>query len=356
MIAGIYVYWSYFNCFVMKIVFIHLIYTCHVHEQILTNIGTGDLTFNNLVGVMKNPNVSSTEREYRAWNTYHPHLNRELAKAFITRATVTKKPFFLYLPMLLAHGPFEDNIRDPSLPSDMLTAPDGVSLFGQRQMLADAIIGDILRHLRVSGLESDTIVLVSSDNGTPRAYPSVVNGIVTRSGKRFAAHTKGTRVPLLIKDPRLTLQPSIITSVTHMHDILPTLVEATGIDGYPSGKDIPDGRSFWQMITGELQDWSRWALLFTDSRPPNGVIRNQQYILGTDGNVFYEEQWYNRVAIPPQIVCSQRFLLRKLRTLVHEAWKLDIHCKLPGSKDELCPWSCTRIECNSETDLPECIA
>lgn len=315
------------------------------------------MNFKELVDAMHDPMRCNVQREITMDSTYSPHLYRELAKGFISASKQTENPFLLHLPTLLVHGPFKQKLHDLSVPPDMQPAPNGVPLFNQRQMILDGIVGDILRHLEVEGLQNNTIVLITGDNGTPRRYPSVVNGIETVSGKRHASHTKGTRVPLLIYDPRLQSSPKEIRAVTHMYDVLPTLMEATGIEDLPPNKELPDGRSFWGFVTEELEDWPRWAFLFSKTRAPHAVIRNQEFIITSDGELFHEEQWYRRISMSPAAACTtHRVLLRKLRNLCHEAWKLDIAVTLPGGNAPVDPNTCRRIRCNSSTSLPECIA
>ena len=65
-------------------------------------------------------------------DSYHPHLNREMAKAFITSNKELDQPFFMYLPMMLAHGPLEDKPNDPSLPPGTDVPPDANDLFNER--------------------------------------------------------------------------------------------------------------------------------------------------------------------------------------------------------------------------------
>ena len=220
---------------------------------------------------------------------------------------------------------------------------------------ADAIIGDILQHLEDEGVADNTVVVVTSDNGTPRAYTSIVNGVEAPKGKRHAASSKGTRVPLLFYDPRLQSAPKQIRSVVSMYDMLPTLMDAAGISSYPAGKAPFDGQSVWKLLTGQRKKWPRWTLLFSETRAPHAVVRNKKFIITSDGEVLQEKKWYAPILQPPQKVCRKRKLFRRLRMVVEEAWRLNITFTLPGSSEGLAPYACSDIVCNADTSLPECV-
>ncbi|EGD75314.1 hypothetical protein PTSG_06964 [Salpingoeca rosetta] len=327
------------------------------NSTIQTNIGTGDLSeFDALVAAAREVENVGPSRTLDMKNTYHPHLNRELAKAHITASKAEGKPFLIHMPMLLTHGPTPDKEDDPSLPLDMHTEQGGNELFNQRLMVADAVIGDILRHLEVEGMQNDTIVLVTGDNGTPRGYDAVVNGVKTRNGKRHADRAEGTRVPLLVYyPPVLDTAPRTVKSVATLYDILPTLVDAAGVSGYPAGKDEPDGSSFWPLVTGQRKKTGEWAYLFSESRDPHAVVRNRKTIIASDGNVYRERKWYDPVRVSPELVCQRKKIFRRMKRMVFEAWKLDINVTLPGSDTALPPDSCAKIVCNPDTSLPECV-
>ncbi|EGD79349.1 hypothetical protein PTSG_09763 [Salpingoeca rosetta] len=325
------------------------------NSTIETNIGEGNLTFDGLVDAVLDPESASVPRRVALTNTYHPHLNRELAKAFISTSVAEDQNFLLHMPMILTHGPYEDKPQDPSLPADMEAEEDNDALFNQRLMVADAVVGDILRHMEVEGVANNTIVVAMGDNGTPRKYSSIVNGVETRSGKRHAGETKGTRVPFLLFDPRLGTTPRTVKPITSMVDVLPTLMDATGVNQLPAGKDPLDGTSFWPLVTGESKRRRQWSFLFSKTRAPHAVVRNRKIIITSDGTVYRERKWYDPVQITPEVVCRKRKYFRRFKSMVKEAWKLDIDVTFPGSDTAYPPNSCSKIVCNDETSLPECV-
>ena len=108
---------------------------CHfgLPTQIETNVGSSAVnTSSGMLDAMLNHNVDGVPRKLTLNGTYHPHFNRDMAKAFITSNKELDQPFFMYLPMMLAHGPLEDKPNDPSLPPGTDVPPDANDLFNER--------------------------------------------------------------------------------------------------------------------------------------------------------------------------------------------------------------------------------
>ncbi|EGD75310.1 hypothetical protein PTSG_06960 [Salpingoeca rosetta] len=327
---------------------------------ITTNLGHGgNLTYDEMVEAATSVNGTAESRTFQIQDAYCPHLNRELAKAHITASKAEGRPFFMYLPMLLAHGRFPERDSEPSLPPGMIPASDPPysNLFDQRVMVADAIIGDILRHLTIEGVAKNTIVVVVGDNGAPRKVEAVVNGVTVESGKFTAYRSAGTRVPCLFYDPRIPVaipKARRIRAVANMYDILPTLMDATNIDRLPAGKNKPNGASLWKFITNDRRGWGKWTFLF-GQQPAHAVIRNHKVIISSLGDIYSENKWYTPKPLAPTAVCTKKLVRKRYQYMVNHAWKAGINVTLPGSDTPLAPYSCDDLVCNPDTNLLECI-
>ena len=173
--------------------------------------------------------------------TYSHDLFTQEAIDFIKRKQ--NEPFFLYVPYTIPHANNELGDEGMEVPSD---APYSHESWPQQQknyaaMITrlDAHIGQILALLAELGLEEDTIVLFSSDNGpheeggtTAEFFDS--NGPL--QGIKRDLYDGGVRVPMIarwsgkIKPGQVNHQPFALW------DFLPTATEIAGIAA-PEGID-----------------------------------------------------------------------------------------------------------------------
>ena len=77
--------------------------------------------------------------------------------AFIKNQAAAKKPFFLYLPFSVGHG--------PTLPSKDFVGKSRIGQYGDKIMEGDYHVGQVLTALKEAGVDDNTIVVYASDNG-----------------------------------------------------------------------------------------------------------------------------------------------------------------------------------------------
>jgi arylsulfatase A-like enzyme len=68
-----------------------------------------------------------------------------------------ERPFFLYVPHSMVHAPLHV--------SDKFRGKSGAGLYGDVMMEVDWSVGQIVDAIRKNGLEKDTVLLFTSDNG-----------------------------------------------------------------------------------------------------------------------------------------------------------------------------------------------
>ncbi|MGB3778039.1 MAG: arylsulfatase, partial [Tunicatimonas sp.] len=182
--------------------------------------------------------------------------------AFIEQERET--PFFLYMPYNTPHSPMQvpdrwwnrlanqplDSLnRDPSREDTTFT----------RAALAmveniDWNVGRLLQTLEETGQAENTIVLYLSDNG-PNSWRW--NGDM--KGRKGATDEGGVRSPLLMRWPGTLKAGSRVTQIASVMDLLPTLVDLTGISAEPE-KPL-DGVSLKPLLLGEINDWPERTLI-----------------------------------------------------------------------------------------------
>ncbi|MGB7747480.1 MAG: arylsulfatase [Verrucomicrobiia bacterium] len=81
---------------------------------------------------------------------------------FMKRQVAAGKPFFLYLPFSMGHG--------PNLPSKQFAGKSRIGQYGDKMMEGDYHVGQVLDALKELKIEDNTIVVFASDNGGTGQY------------------------------------------------------------------------------------------------------------------------------------------------------------------------------------------
>jgi len=119
----------------------------------------------------------------------------------------------------------------------------------------DKEIKKLTDYLQYSGLESETIVIFTSDNGSQ--WP---NSNKPLYGAKHFTYEGGIRVPFIIRWPEF-VEEGIVTDITgSFTDLLPTLTELTGTNT-PNDR-ILDGESLLQVINDPHIDFKRHKPIF----------------------------------------------------------------------------------------------
>lgn len=161
----------------------------------------------------------------------------ERAVSFIGRSG--DQPFFLYLAHPMPHVPL--------FVSDKFAGKSGVGLYGDVMMELDWSVGEVMRALRQKGVEENTLIVFSSDNGPWQVYGNHAGFTPFRAAKG-TSFSGGTQSACIIKYPG-KLEPGSVSDATFCSiDILPTICTVTGTD-FPQG--LIDGRNQWPLIRGE---------------------------------------------------------------------------------------------------------
>ncbi len=123
----------------------------------------------------------------------------------------------------------------------------------------DAYVGEVLDLLRRKGLDENTIVFFTSDNGPHEeggADPTFFGRDGRLRGIKRSCHEGGIRVPFIVRWPGKVRAGAVNDHQLAFYDILPTLMELAGIDGYPDkirrgDNDTFDGISFAPTLLGD---------------------------------------------------------------------------------------------------------
>ena len=200
-----------------------------------------------------------------------------------------ERPFFAYYPMVLPHGPFHAPPGASCDPED-----DVQCLYEKMVARTDHNVGLIYDKLETLDLLDNTLLLFTTDNGTPKQMASHLDGEVLYGGKSMPTDG-GTRVPLIAHVPGQS-EGRVISDLVDIVDILPTVADAAGID--LPGDQTFDGMSFWDQLQGNEGTPRQWIYTYywpqphkrshdrPEQHPEIAYARDQRYKLYSTGELF----------------------------------------------------------------------
>ncbi len=163
---------------------------------------------------------------------------------FIARSK--DRPFFLYMPHTAPHIPLA--------PSKEFEGRSGQGAYGDVVQEMDASVGRVIDALRTSGVEDNTIVLFSSDNGPwYQGSPGRLRG---RKGQTYEG---GMRMPFLARWPGRIPAGTVSDTFASTMDILPTVARWTGAT-LPANR--LDGADISPILSGGEGDVQREQEVF----------------------------------------------------------------------------------------------
>lgn len=209
------------------------------------------------------------------------------------------KPFFLYLPFTSPHYPVA--------PRPEFWGQGEAGGYGEFMVETDHYVGRVLDFLENSGLDENTMVIFSSDNGPERSWEQRIEEFdhdssgIYKEGKR-SIYEGGHRVPFFVRWPAGIESPGRSwKKLVGQVDVLATVAEMIGVRlPYEAGED---SQSFYSVLLDPKADSERVPLInhamtgrfsITDGKwkliMPHKKLRHELYNLekdpGEENNVY----------------------------------------------------------------------
>lgn len=152
-----------------------------------------------------------------------PHIV-DKAIQYIDEQAGKENPFFLYLPLPAPHTPI--------LPTPEFQGKSGLNAYGDFVLMVDAMVGRIVKAVAENGMDENTIVIISSDNGcSPSAeydtlLPKGHNPSYLFRGYKADLFDGGHRVPLIVKWNKV--KPHTVDQTVCYTDFMATFAALTG--------------------------------------------------------------------------------------------------------------------------------
>jgi len=162
----------------------------------------------------------------------------ERAVKFIERSA--DRPFFLYLAHNMAHVPL--------FVSDKFKGKSKRGLYGDVIMEIDWSVGQVLGTLGRLGLEDNTLVIFTSDNGPWMSYGDHGGSALPLREGKGTIWDGGVREPTIMRWPGRIPAGTVCHEPAMTIDLFPTIAALTGTKG---PDHIIDGRDIAPLIFGE---------------------------------------------------------------------------------------------------------
>ena len=141
------------------------------------------------------------------------------ALGFMDKAVKDGKPFFVWWNSTRMH--IFTHLKPAS------DGKTGLGIYADGMVEHDAMVGELLAKLKELGIEDDTIVMYSTDNGAETfTWPD--GGTTMFRGEKNTNWEGGYRVPTVIRWPGVIKPGTVVNEVVAHEDMLPTLLAAAG--------------------------------------------------------------------------------------------------------------------------------
>ena len=145
----------------------------------------------------------------------------EKAKDYLTKAKKKDNPFFLYLPLAAPHTPW--------VPKSNYNGISNAGQYGEFVSMVDDQVRNLLEHLKNLGLEEDTIVIFTSDNGPYWKQPYIDEFDHRAAGElrgmKGDIYDGGHRIPYIVKWPGNIKPGSINNSINTLASFYSTVAD-----------------------------------------------------------------------------------------------------------------------------------
>jgi len=169
------------------------------------------------------------------------------------------EPFFVYLPANLIHSPLQVSSKLVAEYDNLGLNDSTEKIYGMVSSL-DGNFGRLRAALRELGLEENTLLIFTSDNGPCSDSKPLDRFTAGLHGLKGTVYENGIRVPYFMRWPVGFKSPATITRLAAHVDILPTIMEACGVK--PASAVKLDGQSLMPLLRNLSAEWPDRTFVF----------------------------------------------------------------------------------------------
>ncbi|PAY18863.1 arylsulfatase [Rhodopirellula sp. SM50] len=239
------------------------------------------------------------------------------ASDFISSCAKQKQPFFAYISTNAPHGPLHCPQKYLDLYPDQ---SDNIAAFYGMITNIDDNVGKTRELIEELGIAENTIFIFTTDNGT--ASGAKIYNAGMRAGKG-SPYDGGHRVPFFVHWPSggLTKQHHV-DQLTHAVDIVPTLLDMTGVPKPESVKF--DGVSIASLLDPTKDvDWPERFVISDSQRVRDPIKWRGSSVMSQQYRLINGKELYDIAADPGQknnIAKKRPQVVAKMREFYEQWW------------------------------------
>ncbi|PHS14513.1 MAG: arylsulfatase [Blastopirellula sp.] len=226
-----------------------------------------------------------TQRSGKPWPALPLMKNEQVIEAPANRDTLTKryteesirfikscgdKPFFL----LLSHA-MPGSTQQPYA-SAAFQGKSANGKYGDSVEEIDWSTGQILSAIKELGLDENTLIMWTSDNGAPRRNPEQGSSGPLR-GWGYSTFEGGMRVPCIVRWPGRIKPGSSSSEILSTMDLLPTFANLAGAKA-PQDR-VLDGKDIWPVLSNQANARSPHQAFYYYHRDQLQAVRSGKWKL-----------------------------------------------------------------------------
>lgn len=223
---------------------------------------------------------------------YGPDIFSDFVCDFIRKNS--KKPFFVYYPMVLVHDPFVPTPESTEWSDADKRYDKNSKHFKEMVEYTDMIVGKILTTLEKEGVLDNTILIFTGDNGTNVSITTITKDGALKGGKSFTTDA-GCHVPLIINWPAVIKKKRVYDPLIEFSDFAPTLIEIAR--GFPVENEM-DGKSFLSVLKGSNKATRETVFVHYDPQWGNTSKNRNRFARTPDYKLYLGNRLY-KIATDP---------------------------------------------------------
>ncbi|WP_236977408.1 sulfatase-like hydrolase/transferase [Membranihabitans maritimus] len=199
------------------------------------------------------------------------------------------QPFMVYYPMVLVHSPFVPTPESEAWTDKSRRYENDTAYFRDMVSYMDKMVGKIVHQLAKLGLDENTLVLFTGDNGTHQSIHTLTKTGKVQGGKSTTKDA-GTRVPLIAYWPDQIKTGSTYEGLIEFSDFFPTLADLAG------ERIQTNGTSFHPLLTGQKNFQGRQtAFVHYDRNPLSKTAdsKRARFVRTLDYKLYHDGRFYD---------------------------------------------------------------
>lgn len=284
-----------------------------------------------------------TNSGYKKYEGYCTDVFFREAKKFIEKNVNENKPFFCYLTPNAPHSPFNVDKKYSERYKGKLKEEARARFYGMIENI-DENFGDLRNHIKKLGIENNTILIFTTDNGSTYGVTYDKDGNIIEGynaglrGMKNSEYDGGHRVPFFVSYPDMGIDKGVdYNELCANVDFMPTILDFCNIPfdnkkfhGVTIKDTILNGSSKWKdrfIVTDSQRvpdpiKWRKSAVMKGELRLVNGT---ELYDLSQD-----REQKYDIAKENPKIVNDFRKAYEEWWEIVSTKFKEPIPLHIHG--------------------------